>query len=63
MQPDVMKAHRWRFALPQITFNAGFMFDPEFAIGVCGDWCHSARVEGAFMSGLELANRIREMYL
>jgi predicted NAD/FAD-dependent oxidoreductase len=33
MPPHVIKAHRWRFALPQITFNDGCMFDPDLAIG------------------------------
>jgi predicted NAD/FAD-dependent oxidoreductase len=62
MPPHVIKAHRWRFALPEIASNEGCMFDAELAIGGCGDWCHSARVEGAFTSGLELANRIRQRY-
>jgi predicted NAD/FAD-dependent oxidoreductase len=34
------------------------LFDDRQWIGVCGDWCAGARVEGAFLSGLAIAGRI-----
>jgi renalase len=51
-------AHRWRYASPREPLNKGFLWDREIGIGACGDWCHSARLEGAFLSGLLLAERI-----
>jgi len=45
--------HRWRYATA----------DPPLAVGaieldrvvVCGDWCKGARIEDAFLSGLDAA--------
>ncbi len=34
------------------------LFDAEQGIGVCGDWCAGARVEGAFLSGMAISGRI-----
>jgi predicted NAD/FAD-dependent oxidoreductase len=51
-------AHRWRYASPENPLSVGCLWDAEHGLGVCGDWCHSARAEGAFLSGLQLAERI-----
>ena len=53
--PSFRRVHRWRYALPTTTVDETFLFDPGQRIGVCGDWCGGPRVEGAFVSGLELA--------
>jgi len=34
-------------------------FDERLWIGACGDWCTGGRVEGAFLSGMAIAGRIR----
>jgi hypothetical protein len=34
MQPDVMQAHRWRFALPTTTGNDIHMLNTALNIGV-----------------------------
>jgi hypothetical protein len=52
------KAHRWRFARAQTPAHQGCLHDPETALAVCGDWLESARVEGAFTSGLAAAERL-----
>lgn len=59
------KVHRWRYALalkPLVKGgepNQGYLFDRDEKIGYCGDWLHSPRVEGAFLSGHRLASAIR----
>lgn len=52
-------AHRWRFALPLTPLAESYLYDPSLGLGACGDWCAGPRVEGAFLSGLALAGRIR----
>ncbi|MFM7842751.1 MAG: NAD(P)/FAD-dependent oxidoreductase [Planctomycetota bacterium] len=47
--------HRWRYALPVETLPERFLFDPDQGLAACGDWCGGPRVEGAYLSGLELA--------
>jgi predicted NAD/FAD-dependent oxidoreductase len=44
-------AHRWRYAQAVEPHQAGYFWDPETRLGVCGDWCNGSRVEGAFLSG------------
>jgi renalase len=58
-QPDFAVAHRWRYALVPEPIDARFLLDGDLRIGVCGDWCGGPRVEGAYLSGLELADRLR----
>ncbi|MBX9942095.1 MAG: FAD-dependent oxidoreductase [Candidatus Obscuribacterales bacterium] len=59
------KVHRWRYALALKPAdkdgepNQGYLFDRDEKIGYCGDWLHSPRVEGAFLSGHRLASAIR----
>lgn len=53
-------SHLWRFALPQQPLAESCLFDKELRIGACGDWCGGPRVEGAFLSGLSLAETISE---
>ena len=58
LRPLFAKAHRWRHASPENPLGVGFLWDAGLGLGACGDWCHSARAEGAFLSGLQLAERI-----
>jgi predicted NAD/FAD-dependent oxidoreductase len=58
VQPLFAKAHRWRFARVENPLQEGYLWDPRLNIGCCGDWCQSARVEGAFLSGKALAKHI-----
>lgn len=51
-------SHLWRFALPQTPLTEPCLFDEEQLIGACGDWCGGPRVEGAFLSGIAVAERI-----
>ena len=54
-KPAIQHAHLWRYAIATPPLNVGYMWDPERAVGVCGDWCNGSKVEGAFMSGYLLA--------
>ena len=53
-------AHRWRYAQPVEAIKDGALWDPEARVGAAGDWCAGGRVEGAFLSGLALAERVLE---
>jgi predicted NAD/FAD-dependent oxidoreductase len=54
-------AHRWRYALPQEPLPQRYLLDGDLKLGACGDWCGGPRVEGAFLSGLALAEAVLEM--
>lgn len=55
VQPLHLDAHRWLYALPTPLRGEGARFDPALGIGMAGDWLHSPRVEGAWLSGRALA--------
>ncbi|QEG37584.1 protoporphyrinogen oxidase [Bythopirellula goksoeyrii] len=60
-QPRAIKyitAHRWRFALPTSPLESRCLFDTGLQVGACGDWCGGPRVEGAFLSGAAVADRL-----
>lgn len=58
MMPVFAKAHYWPYALAVNVLNQGCLYNADMQLGACGDWCVSARVEGAFLSGLAMAERI-----
>ncbi len=57
-QPTTLTAHRWRFALTNASVDEGCLFDRDRLIAACGDWCHSGRVEGAYLSGVAAAGSL-----
>lgn len=59
--PLLTSAHRWRFALPTETLEERCLLDGELRLGACGDWCGGPRVEGAFLSGLAMAEAVQEI--
>lgn len=56
--PDHWSIHRWRYADTPAPLAAGSLWDPTTRIGVCGDWLHGGKVEGAWLSGQHLATRV-----
>lgn len=58
--PSHLDAHRWLYALPQALRGEGARFDPALRIGIAGDYLHSPRVEGAWLSGRALADVVSE---
>ena len=57
-QVEVVSVHRWRYSLVPEPLDVNALWDPDLGLGVCGDWCHGARIEGAFLSGQAVAGRI-----
>jgi hypothetical protein len=57
--PQHLDAHRWLYAQPearaQVQGGEGPLHDFERRVGIAGDWLHSPRVEGAWLSGRALA--------
>jgi predicted NAD/FAD-dependent oxidoreductase len=51
-------AHRWLYALPKAMPGECARFDPALGIGIAGDYLHSPRVEGAWLSGRALAEMV-----
>jgi renalase len=58
--PTHLDAHRWLYALPKALRGEGARFDPALRIGIAGDYLHSPRVEGAWLSGCALAQAVGE---
>ena len=52
-------AHRWLYARSENPLGQDFLWDPDRALGVCGDWMIGGRVEGAFSSGSRLAKAVQ----
>lgn len=51
--------HRWRYARqPDATAGPGCVMDAQAQMGLCGDWLQGGRVEGAWLSGQQLAHRL-----
>lgn len=57
-QPSFAQAHLWRHSLTVNPLAKGHLFHERLNLGACGDWCQFARVEGAFISGSSMAERV-----
>jgi renalase len=62
-EPKHLDAHRWRYAQPEVCKEEGALYDPTLRIGIAGDWLHSPRVEGAWLSGQALAEVVLQVRL
>lgn len=56
--PAFISAHRWRYAQSLKPLNAGFLQDQGTQLWVAGDWCAGNRVEGAWLSGQQVAQSL-----
>jgi len=54
-----ISVHRWRYASGAISPSPEFSFFKNMNLGLCGDWLHGGRVEGAWLSGYKLADKIK----
>lgn len=50
--------HRWLYALASEALNVGCWYEPAQQFGIAGDWLNGSRVEGAWLSGQDLATRM-----
>jgi predicted NAD/FAD-dependent oxidoreductase len=57
-RPVHLAAYRWLHASPVNPLTERFLWDPVLRIGAAGDWCGGPRIEGAYLSGLELGETI-----
>lgn len=56
---SAFSVHRWRFAQTGNTNDCpGQLWLPDNGLGLCGDWLNGGRVEGAWLSGYQLAQQI-----
>jgi photolyase PhrII len=56
-EPDLLQAHRWRFARVTGPLDQDFLLDADARLGVCGDACRPD-LSGALSSGAALAGRL-----
>lgn len=52
------QAHRWRYSIPANNACTGPVFSSSEGIYACGDWSGGSRVEGAFISGMQVAGEL-----
>ena len=57
-QPATWSAHRWRYASSDPAISIESVWDSATQIGLCGDWLNGGRVEGAWLSGKTLAQKM-----
>ncbi|MEM7689949.1 MAG: FAD-dependent oxidoreductase [Pseudomonadota bacterium] len=58
VEPIHLVAHRWLYAQPASLKGEPAYFDADQRIGIAGDYLHSPRVEGAWVSGAALADLV-----
>ncbi len=57
-EPEQVFTHRWAFAQVPRPQNQGAVLDTSAKLGLAGDWLAGGRVEGAYLSGLTLAEQL-----
>ena len=58
LNPVAAHGEFWRHATPVNPLPQRFLWDAERRIGMAGDWLGGPRIEGAFLSGLALAEAV-----
>ena len=58
LRPERTVLRRWVYARAPRPLTRGALFDVDASVGVGGDWLAGGRVEGAFLSGVALAERV-----
>lgn len=57
--PVSSSLHRWRYAQALHSLDSpGYVLDASCGLGICGDWLNKGRVEGAWLSGYQLAHAL-----
>jgi len=60
-EASFIKLKRWRYANASKQEQALEIVDYPLKLAFCGDWCISGRIESAFMSSLNLANKLKNL--
>jgi renalase len=50
--------HRWKYAYANLRKGDKSLFDENLNLGICGDWLISGSVENAFLSAVDLYERL-----
>ncbi len=58
LEPSTTVARRWALARASRPLTQAVLMDAEVRVGLAGDWLAGGRVEGAFVSGVALAERL-----
>jgi len=58
ISPQSFVLHRWLYADCASYLADVYQFDAEHQIGLCGDWLNGGKVQGAWLSGLQLAHQL-----
>lgn len=56
--PSACTAHRWLYADSAQALHEACAWSETHRLGLCGDWLHGGRVEGAWLSGRALAQQM-----
>ncbi len=56
--PVSYSVHRWRYAECVDYLNLGYVWSCDTNIGLCGDWLNGGKVQGAWLSGKLLADKL-----
>jgi predicted NAD/FAD-dependent oxidoreductase len=56
--PKHQSLHRWLYADAEKYLTDICHYDISERIGICGDWVNGGKVQGAWLSGLHLANQL-----
>lgn len=56
--PAAWTAHRWRYADSAPSLDRECVWDAERRLGLCGDWLNGGKVEGAWLGGRLLGQRV-----
>lgn len=56
--PAAWTAHRWRYADSAPALAHEHAWDGALRLGLCGDWLNGGKVEGAWLGGRALAQRV-----
>ena len=60
-EASFIKLKRWKYANASKQEQALEIIDYPLKLAFCGDWCISGRIESAFMSSLNLANKLKNL--
>lgn len=58
-EASYIKLKRWKYANAHRQKQALEIIDYSSNLALCGDWCISGRIESAFISSLNLANKLK----